>query len=45
MQAETFDRSKAEKRYQRLRARLEAKIDRLQPKIKEFTNLVSERKA
>lgn len=45
MQAETFDRSKAEKRYLRLRAKLESKIDRLQPKIKELTNLKAGRKS
>jgi len=44
MEAETFDRTKAEKRYHRLRAKLEGKIERLQPKIKELTNLKAGRR-
>ena len=45
MKGDTVDRLKAERKFERLRAKLEGKIGRVQPKIKALTNLVSERKA
>jgi len=45
MKGDTVDRLKAERKFERLRAKLEGKIERVQPKIKALTNLVSERKA
>src|SRR5438445_79417 len=38
-------RVKAERRFQKIRAKLEAKIEKVQPKIKALTNLKAERKA
>jgi len=35
---------KAERRFEKIRAKLEAKIDKVQPKIKALTNLKAERK-
>jgi len=45
MKDATVDRLKAERKFERLRAKLEGKIERVQPKIKALTNLVSERKS
>ena len=40
-----MDRVKAERKFEKIRAKLEAKIDKVQPKIKELTNLKAERRA
>jgi len=44
MKENTVDRLKAERRFERRRAKLEGKIERIQPKIRALTNLVSERR-
>ena len=44
MKGATVDRLKAERKFERLRAKLEVKIERVQPKIKALTNLAAERK-
>jgi len=36
---ETANRTKAEQRYERVRRKLEARIEKLQPKIRDLTNL------
>jgi len=41
----TMDRVKAERKFKKIRAKLEAKIDKVQPKIKALTNLKAERRA
>ncbi len=38
MKMETVDRLRAEKRYAKIRAKFEAKIEKLQPKIRDLTN-------
>jgi hypothetical protein len=38
----TVNRRKAERKFERLRAKLEGKIDKVQPKIKALTNLKAE---
>jgi len=40
----TVDRRKAERKFERIRAKLEGKIEKVQPKIKELTNLQAERR-
>jgi len=40
-----MDRVKAERKFEKTRAKLEAKIDKVQPKIKALTNLKAGRKA
>ena len=42
MRLGTGDRTKAEKHFEKIRHRLEMKIDRLQPKIKDLTNRKAE---
>lgn len=42
MKAETLDRIKAEKRYEKTRHKLEAKIEKVQPKIRDLTNRKAE---
>jgi len=44
MKGATVDRLKAERKFERLRDKLEVKIERVQPKIKALTNLAAERK-
>jgi hypothetical protein len=44
MKDATVDRLKAERKFERIRTKLEGKIERVQPKIKALTNLVSERR-
>jgi hypothetical protein len=41
----TVDRLKAERRFERVRAKLEGKIEKVQPKIKELTNLRAEQRS
>jgi len=38
MKGATVDRVKAEKRFEKVRRKLEARIEKLQPKIKDLTN-------
>jgi len=40
----TIDRLKAERKFERIRAKLEGKIGKVQPKIKALTNLKAERR-
>lgn len=40
-----MDRVKAERKFKKTRAKLEAKINKVQPKIKALTNLKAERRA
>ncbi len=40
-----MDRVKAERKFKKVRAKLEAKIEKVQPKIKALTNLKAERKS
>lgn len=42
MRLGTGDRTKTEKRFEKTRHRLEMKIERLQPKIKDLTNRKAE---
>lgn len=42
MRGDTVDRTKAEKRFEKIRHRLDMKIERLQPKIKDLTNRKAE---
>src|SRR5437660_1670660 len=44
MKENTVDRLKAERKFERIRAKLAGKIERVQPKIKALTNRVSEHK-
>ena len=39
---QTANRTKAEQRYERVRRKLEARIEKLQPKIRDLTNLRAE---
>jgi len=41
----TVDRVKAERKFERIRAKLEGKIDKVQPKIKALTNLRAEQRS
>jgi hypothetical protein len=45
MKGARVDRLKAERKFERLRSKVERKIEHVQPKIRALTNLVSERKA
>ena len=38
----TMDRVKAERKFERLRAKLEGKIEKVQPKIRALTNRMAE---
>ena len=40
----TVDRLKAERKFERIRAKLEGKIEKVQPKIKALTNLKAEQR-
>jgi len=41
----TVDRVKAERKFEKIRSKIEGKIDKVQPKIRELTNLKAERKS
>ncbi len=41
----TIDRLKAERKFEKLRAKIEGKIEKVQPKIRALTNLKAERRA
>ena len=41
----TVDRTKAERKFEKIRAKLESRIDKVQPKIKVLTNLKAERRS
>jgi hypothetical protein len=45
MKGTTVDRVKAERKFEKTRAKLESKIDKVQPKIKALTNLKAELKS
>lgn len=42
LKAATVDRRKAEQKFEKIRAKLEGKIGKVQPKIKALTNLQAE---
>lgn len=44
MKSATVDRRKAERRFERIRDRLEGKIEKLQPKVRTLTNLKAGRR-
>ena len=45
MKDATVDRLRAERKFEKLRAKLEGKIEKVQPKIRELTNLKAERRS
>jgi len=45
MKDATVDRVKAERKFEKIRSKIEGKIDKVQPKIRELTNLKAERKS
>ncbi len=45
MKNTTVDRLKAERKFEKVRAKFEGKIEKVQPKIRELTNLKAERKS
>ena len=45
MKDTTVDRLRAERKFEKIRAKLEGKIDKVQPKIRALTNLKAERRS
>jgi len=45
MKGATVDRVKAERKFEKIRSKIEGKIDKVQPKIRELTNRKAERKS
>jgi hypothetical protein len=41
----TVDRLKAERKFEKIRAKVEGKIEKVQPKIRQLTNLKAERRS
>ena len=45
MKGTTVDRVKAERKFEKIRSKIEGKIEKVQPKIRELTNLKAEHRS